>query len=75
MIKRCRYCGEKIQPDDIQCCHCGKSLGKPTAKIEDRGPTSLDSWKEKRIPSWVMYSIVGLAGFCVILMVIEGCNK
>jgi uncharacterized membrane protein YvbJ len=75
MIKRCPYCGTKVQPDDHTCNECGKSFGPTSESSDDRGLTNLDAWQEKRIPAWLMYSIVGLAVLCIILMAIEGCNK
>lgn len=77
MIKRCRFCGEKISADAAQCQHCGKRLREVAQDKPEEGArlTNLESWKQKTIPSWVMYVVLGVTAVCVVLMVIEGCNR
>lgn len=76
MIRRCPYCGEKIPTDASQCDHCGKTLiKKKTESSEKPGLTNLESWKEKLIPTWLMFLVVALALFCVWAMLAEGCQK
>ena len=76
MVKRCRFCGEKIQADASRCEHCGKTLKKQQeTDREGAGLTNLDSWKNKSVPSWVMYLVLAITALCVILMVMEGCER
>ena len=74
-MRRCPYCGEKIQVGVERCEHCGKTLVKKRDEPQGKpGLTNLDSWQQKRIPSWVMYLVcLGLL-FCVALMVAKGCE-
>ena len=75
-MNRCPYCGEKIATDAVDCDHCGKTLRKSgSGSKESSGLTNLDSWKEKSVPAWVMYAVVGATLFCVILMIAQGCEK
>jgi uncharacterized membrane protein YvbJ len=75
MIRRCRFCGEKIAPDATQCEHCGKVLKVTEGPVaEGTGLTNLDTWQDKSVPSWVMYSVIGFAVIVAAVMVVDGCN-
>ena len=76
MVKRCRFCGEKIAPDATNCEHCGKVLEiKQADNDEGSGLTNLDSWQGKSVPAWVMYVVVGFAAIVAIVMIIDGCDR
>ena len=68
-MKRCPFCGKKIESDASQCGHCGKTIGKRKSEAADQTRlTNIDTWKEKTIPSWVMFLVVALLLFCVWVM-------
>ena len=68
-MKRCRYCGGKIEPGASQCKHCGKLLRNEKAETKDQtGLTNINAWKQKTIPSWLMYLVVAFLLFCVWIM-------
>jgi uncharacterized membrane protein YvbJ len=65
-MKRCQFCGEKIEPSVSQCVHCGKTLtGKKTDSTDQAGLTNINTWEEKRVPPWVMYLVIGFLLFCI----------
>ncbi|MDG1875477.1 MAG: hypothetical protein P8J27_16315 [Mariniblastus sp.] len=70
MNKQCRFCGGKITSDAYDCEHCGKALRKRT-EPEASGLTNINSWKNKSVPSWVMYLVVGFFLFCLILLFVK----
>ena len=78
MIKRCRFCGEKIKSDDAVCPHCDKQLISQ-AKSDDESETEslvdLNSWETKTVPSWLMFVVLGIAFLCVFAMFNQGCNR
>ncbi len=76
MIRRCRFCGEKIATDASQCEHCGKVLKIDKEATEEGARlTNLESWKGKSVPAWVMYAVVGFAVVVAAIMAIDGCNR
>ena len=76
MKRNCPYCGEKIQVGVEQCEHCGKMFRKQKTNADDEsGLTNLDSWKQKSIPSWVMYLTLVVAIFCIGMVIAKGCEK
>lgn len=77
MIKRCRFCGEKIKSDDAVCPHCEKTLITPSkadAESESESLVGLNSWESKTVPGWLMWVVLGLALLCVVAMFSRGCN-
>ena len=70
MVKRCRFCGGKIQVETIECPHCNKTL-KAQAESPDKGITNIQSWDSKRVPAWVMYLDIAAAIAVFVLMVIK----
>ena len=78
MIKRCRFCGEKIKSDDAVCPHCGKQLIAQSKSDEDSDSESLvglNRWEGKTVPSWMMFVALGIAFLCVFAMFNQGCNR
>jgi len=77
MKKNCRFCGGLIYPDAKECKHCGKVLiaSEETSANEGSRTVSLDSWKQKSVPAWLMYLLVGICLFCIWIMYARGCEK
>lgn len=78
MIKRCRFCGEKIKSDDASCPHCGKQLiaqSKSSSESETESLVGLNSWESKSVPAWMMFVVIGIAFLCVFAMFNQGCNR
>ena len=77
MKKNCRFCGGMIYSDAKECKHCGKVLiASESAGSSDGNSTiNLDSWKQKTIPAWLMYLLVGICLFCIWIMYARGCEK
>lgn len=76
MKKRCRFCGEMIDSNDVECTHCGKQLVKSgSADGGGSGVVKLDSWSQKSIPAWAMYLAVGVCLFCIWVMYSQGCAR
>ena len=76
MKKRCRFCGDMIDSNDLECKHCGKVLStKSTSEPDGGGVVRLDSWQQKSIPAWVMYLAVGICLLCIGIMYAQGCDR
>ena len=76
MKKRCPYCGDMIRVGVAECEHCGKILKKESASAKENvSPSDLESWRNRSIPSWMMYGVTGLCLFCVFIMYAQGCER
>jgi uncharacterized membrane protein YvbJ len=75
MIKRCRFCGQKVQSDTVQCPHCNKELIKRAEpESETVGLNNIENWKTKSVPAWVMYAVIVLALLYLALVISKGCD-